>query len=203
MTSDSLPHRLPMRADVARYAGVSEPERASLEAGIDPDAGRHPVRHQQPALRRVRAPDRAGGVGPWSCGADGEPARRHRQGAAAARRPDESAGGGAACGEHPLPAGWHRQGAAVRVRGIPASVRIRPAGPSSFMVAFDGTKEAEFCWPPLTASRQPLRDMAIDAVNSVLAPDPGPPSHRSYPMEPIIGQSCGCSSSQWTDNVGS
>ena len=56
---------------------------------------------------------------------------------------------------------------------------------------------------PLTASRQPFREMAIDAVNSVLAPDPGPPSHRSYPMELIIGQSCGCSGDQWTDHAGS
>jgi LacI family transcriptional regulator len=69
------------------------------------------------------------------------------------------------------------------------------------LVAFDGTKEAEFCCPPLTVSRQPLRDMAIDAVNSVLARDPGPPSHRSYPMELIIGQSCGCSGNQSTDHA--
>ena len=67
------------------------------------------------------------------------------------------------------------------------------------VVTFDGTKEAEFCWPSLTASRQPLREMAVDAVNTVLARNPAPPAHRSYPMELVIGQSCGCSGNQWAN----
>jgi len=36
------------------------------------------------------------------------------------------------------------------------------------VIGFDGTKESEFCWPPLTVVAQPIQEMARTAVQLVL-----------------------------------
>ncbi len=74
---------------------------------------------------------------------------------------------------------------AVRERGlrVPEDVAL---------VSFDGTQDAEFCWPPLTVARQPVHDMATRAVAAVLSAEANQTTHQSYPMELIIRQSCGC-----------
>jgi len=59
------------------------------------------------------------------------------------------------------------------------------------IIAFDGTKESEYCWPPLTVVAQPIREMAQTAVQLVLAPD-AQESYHSFVGELLIRQSCGC-----------
>jgi LacI family transcriptional regulator len=60
------------------------------------------------------------------------------------------------------------------------------------LVAFDGTDEAEYAWPPLTVARQPVREMAARAVQRVVAAGEPDEQHESFPMHLIIRQSCGC-----------
>lgn len=59
------------------------------------------------------------------------------------------------------------------------------------VIAFDGTKESEFCWPPLTVLAQPLQQMADAAVALILDRDRG---DEHVPFEPrlIVRRSCGC-----------
>jgi LacI family transcriptional regulator len=59
------------------------------------------------------------------------------------------------------------------------------------IVSFDGTSESEYCWPPLTTARQPIREMAEAAVQVVVDPV-GPPVHQMFPVELVIRRSCGC-----------
>ena len=59
------------------------------------------------------------------------------------------------------------------------------------VVAFDGTKESEFCWPALTVVRQPVEQLAHTAVGMLLD-GPGADPHRRFPLELIIRESCGC-----------
>ncbi len=59
------------------------------------------------------------------------------------------------------------------------------------LVSFDGTSEAEYCWPPLTTARQPVREMATAAVQAILDPDRAP-GLQLFDMEIVIRQSCGC-----------
>jgi LacI family transcriptional regulator len=59
------------------------------------------------------------------------------------------------------------------------------------VVAFDGTKESAFCWPPLSAIRQPVAEMARTAVATVLDPA-APPSYRRFQPELVLRASCGC-----------
>lgn len=60
------------------------------------------------------------------------------------------------------------------------------------VVAFDGTPEAEYSWPPLTVVRQPVGEMAASAVRRIVLPDRSPESHESFAMRLIVRQSCGC-----------
>lgn len=74
---------------------------------------------------------------------------------------------------------------------------IREAGlsiPGDVAVAsFDGTIEAEYCWPPLTTVKQPVQAMAEAAVAALVGEGRGQePRHRIFPTELIVRQSCGC-----------
>lgn len=60
------------------------------------------------------------------------------------------------------------------------------------VVAFDGTAETEYSWPPLTVVRQPLELMARDAVGR-LVDGQDSVEEVTYPAELIIRKSCGCS----------
>jgi LacI family transcriptional regulator len=61
------------------------------------------------------------------------------------------------------------------------------------VLSFDGTDEAEYAAPRLTAVRQPVEEMAEEAVARLIAPDPGrAPHHASFTPTLVIGRSCGC-----------
>ncbi|MGH3663198.1 MAG: LacI family DNA-binding transcriptional regulator [Micromonosporaceae bacterium] len=61
------------------------------------------------------------------------------------------------------------------------------------MVSFDGSAEAEYAWPALTTVRQPIPQMARDAVDHLLRKSgDGQATHRSYQTELLVRQSCGC-----------
>jgi LacI family transcriptional regulator len=60
------------------------------------------------------------------------------------------------------------------------------------VVSFDATKESEFTWPPLTAARQPVGEMAVAAVTSLLSASPSAAGHQMFEMDLVIRQSCGC-----------
>ncbi len=67
----------------------------------------------------------------------------------------------------------------------------RVTGLPRIAVVFNSTQEAEFCRPPLTASRQLVTEMARRAVDSVLSPDRTPTS-VVLPMKLVVRESCGC-----------
>ena len=59
------------------------------------------------------------------------------------------------------------------------------------VVAFDGTMESEFCWPPLTVIAQPIREMAATAVRLALHRE----AQRTYHLfegRLVVRRSCGC-----------
>ncbi len=58
------------------------------------------------------------------------------------------------------------------------------------VVAYDGTSESEYCWPPLTCARQRLAEIAGAAVRAIV--DGAEPSHRMLDVDLIIRRSCGC-----------
>ncbi len=59
------------------------------------------------------------------------------------------------------------------------------------VVSFDGTKEAEYSWPPLTVVAQPIVEMARAAVS--LALDPSRPTpFTQFPGTLVVRRSCGC-----------
>ena len=60
------------------------------------------------------------------------------------------------------------------------------------VVAFDGTQESEFCWPPLTVIAQPIREMVATAVRLALDRE-APRSFHRFKGTLVIRQSCGCS----------
>ena len=60
------------------------------------------------------------------------------------------------------------------------------------LVAFDGTEESEYSWPPLTVVRQPITAMAKAAVDVVLNPSQANPGHDTFPTDLVIRRSCGC-----------
>jgi len=60
------------------------------------------------------------------------------------------------------------------------------------IVSLDGTPEAQYSWPALTTLRQPVREMAKDAVAHLLAHSDVVDDHRLYPLELVVRQSCGC-----------
>jgi LacI family transcriptional regulator, galactose operon repressor len=59
------------------------------------------------------------------------------------------------------------------------------------VVSFDGTSEAEYCWPPLTVARQPIQAMAEAAVSAVL--NGSTAEYQRFDTEIVIRESCGCS----------
>jgi LacI family transcriptional regulator len=60
------------------------------------------------------------------------------------------------------------------------------------VVSFDGTDESEYCSPPLTVVRQPIREMAIRAVDRLLAKNVRLGVHERFDMELVVRESCGC-----------
>jgi LacI family transcriptional regulator len=58
------------------------------------------------------------------------------------------------------------------------------------IVAYDGTQESEYCWPPLTCARQRVSEMAEAAVKIIV--DAEQPVHRVFDVDVIIRRSCGC-----------
>lgn len=59
------------------------------------------------------------------------------------------------------------------------------------VVSFDGTKEAEYSWPPLTVVAQPIAEMARAAVS--LALDPARPTpYIQFQGTLVVRRSCGC-----------
>ena len=61
------------------------------------------------------------------------------------------------------------------------------------VACFDGTREAEYAWPPLTAVRQPLAAMAAAAVDAVLDPlAAAAQPHQTFPTALSVRRSCGC-----------
>ena len=74
---------------------------------------------------------------------------------------------------------------ALHERGvrIPADVAV---------VTFDGTKESEFCWPPLTVARQRLPELAAAAIALMDTADLASGTHVQLEAELILRESCGC-----------
>jgi LacI family transcriptional regulator len=62
------------------------------------------------------------------------------------------------------------------------------------VVSFDGTPEAEYCWPPLTVARQPIQTMAEAAVSAVL--NGSAARYQRFDTEIVIRESCGCGERQ-------
>ncbi len=61
------------------------------------------------------------------------------------------------------------------------------------IISFDGTEASEFTFPKLTVVRQPVRAMAADAIDRVLAPvDEQGREHVVHEPELIVRASCGC-----------
>ena len=63
------------------------------------------------------------------------------------------------------------------------------------VIGFDGTKESEFCWPPLTVVAQPIQQMARTAVQ-LLLDGQRPEGYTRFVGELVVRQSCGCSPNQ-------
>jgi LacI family transcriptional regulator len=59
------------------------------------------------------------------------------------------------------------------------------------VVAFDGTAETEYSWPPLTVVRQPLERMAEAAVSRLIDGEQAIEA-MTFPTELIVRKSCGC-----------
>ena len=59
------------------------------------------------------------------------------------------------------------------------------------VVAFDGTPETEYTWPPLTVVRQPLQRMAGAAVSRLIDGEQAVEA-ITFPAELILRRSCGC-----------
>jgi LacI family transcriptional regulator len=63
------------------------------------------------------------------------------------------------------------------------------------VIGFDGTKESEFSWPPLTVVAQPVQEMAKAAVQLVLD-EQRPEGYQQFVGELVVRQSCGCAPSR-------
>lgn len=59
------------------------------------------------------------------------------------------------------------------------------------VVSFDGTKEAEYSWPPLTVVAQPIAEMAAAAVSFALDPQ-RPAPYAQFGCTLVVRRSCGC-----------
>lgn len=60
------------------------------------------------------------------------------------------------------------------------------------VVSYDGTRESEYAWPPLTVARQPLAAMAAAAIDLMHATDEGSGLHVQLDTELVFRSSCGC-----------
>ena len=59
------------------------------------------------------------------------------------------------------------------------------------IVGFDGSPESEYSWPALTTVRQPVREMALEAIERLVAPaDSG--GFTLHGTTLLVRQSCGC-----------
>ncbi len=58
------------------------------------------------------------------------------------------------------------------------------------IVAYDGTEEAEFSWPPLTCAQQRVGEIAGQAVRVIT--DREKASHRVFEPDLVVRRSCGC-----------
>lgn len=58
------------------------------------------------------------------------------------------------------------------------------------LISFDGAEESEYCWPPLTAVRQPVGLIAEAAVTAAI--ERRSDDFISYSAELVIRRSCGC-----------
>ncbi|HSN42962.1 MAG TPA: substrate-binding domain-containing protein, partial [Propionibacteriaceae bacterium] len=63
------------------------------------------------------------------------------------------------------------------------------------VVSYDGTKDSEFCWPPLTVARQNLPALASAALDLLAADTPPRGTHIDVPTELVRRASCGCPTS--------
>jgi LacI family transcriptional regulator len=79
---------------------------------------------------------------------------------------------------------------AVGVLGALHEARLRVPDDVA-VVAFDGTAETEYTWPPLTVVRQPLERMAAAAVGRLIEGEQEVEA-LTFPTELIIRKSCGC-----------
>lgn len=61
------------------------------------------------------------------------------------------------------------------------------------VVGFDGTKESQYSWPPLTVIEQPIAEMAEAAVGLALDPE-RPSRYAEFKGTLVIRRSCGCPS---------
>jgi LacI family transcriptional regulator, galactose operon repressor len=59
------------------------------------------------------------------------------------------------------------------------------------VLAFDGTAETEYSWPPLSVVRQPLERMAREAVSRLIDGQDAVEA-VTYPTDLILRRSCGC-----------
>ncbi|MGZ0150411.1 LacI family DNA-binding transcriptional regulator [Kribbella sp. WER1] len=59
------------------------------------------------------------------------------------------------------------------------------------VVAFDGTPETEYSWPPLTVVRQPVEALAREAVRRLIEGE-GAAEALTVPTELVRRRSCGC-----------
>ena len=60
------------------------------------------------------------------------------------------------------------------------------------LVAYDGTAQTEFTWPPMTVSHQQVEVMARAALHAVLDPASAP-DHQLFATDLVVRRSCGCS----------
>jgi LacI family transcriptional regulator len=58
------------------------------------------------------------------------------------------------------------------------------------VVAYDGTEESEYSWPPLTCARQRVGEIAAHAVRVIV--DREKASHRVFDVDLVLRRSCGC-----------
>jgi len=59
------------------------------------------------------------------------------------------------------------------------------------VAAFDGTPETEYTWPPLTVVRQPVEQLAREAVRRLIEGEESTEA-LTVPTELILRRSCGC-----------
>lgn len=59
------------------------------------------------------------------------------------------------------------------------------------LVAFDGTRETEYTWPPLTVVRQPVEELARQAVSRLIEGEDSTEA-LTVPTELVLRRSCGC-----------